>query len=97
MSNQSIFLKEEQISPEVLELLTKSNELIQKAKDFLLTQGQVLDLSKHLTIKRYCEKYNLKSEATVVNWINRGIIPSEDVHTIPELNNLRMVKDRVYK
>ncbi|GAB3967123.1 hypothetical protein GCM10028806_08880 [Spirosoma terrae] len=56
----------------------------------------ILDMSDWLTIKRYAEKYNL-SQQVVVNWIGRGVIPGDCVQVVPELNDMKLVKDRIYK
>lgn len=85
------------VSPEVQELLDESKKLIELAKDYFVSNGQVFEIGKWLTITKYCRKYNIKDDAVVTNWIKRGIIPPEDVHTFVELNNLRMIRDRKYK
>ena len=79
------------------QLLQETQQLIANAKNFLISEGKVVEFGKFLTIKRYCEKYNIKDESRVTNWIRRNIIPAEDVHTFPELNNLRMIRDKSYK
>jgi hypothetical protein len=63
----------------------------------LLTQhGFVVDTTKWLTIKRYAEKYNLSTQV-VTNWISRGIIPANSTMLLPELNDIRLVKDQPYR
>ncbi|WP_373511354.1 hypothetical protein [Persicitalea sp.] len=79
------------------ELLEETQGLIQRAKDFLVAEGKVVELEKFLTIKRYCEKHEIKNEAVVTNWIRRGVVPAEDIAVIEELNGLRMIRDRRYK
>ena len=78
-------------------LLKRTKALIQEGKDFLMSQGKVIDSGNYLTIARYCEKYSIASQSTVTNWIRRGVIPENDVEVIPELNNLRMIRDRIYR
>ncbi|MCY7360083.1 MAG: hypothetical protein LH609_22045 [Rudanella sp.] len=56
----------------------------------------VLDMSEWLTIKRYAERHGLTTQV-VTNWIARGIIPADSVRDVPELNNLRLVKDQSYR
>jgi len=85
------------IRPTTYELLEETQDLIQRAKNFLVAEGKVVELGKFLTIKRYCQKHGIKNEAVVTNWIRRGIVPLEDVAVIEELNGLRMIRDRVYK
>jgi ribosomal protein S16 len=79
------------------QLLQETQILIAEAKNFLISEGKIVDFGKFLTIKKYCEKYNIKEESKVTNWIRRGVIPAEDVHTFTELNNLRMIRDKIYK
>jgi hypothetical protein len=59
-------------------------------------QGNLLDMSDWLTIKRYAEKYDLSTQV-VTNWIARGVIPADCVKDVPELNDLRLVKDQPYR
>jgi len=56
----------------------------------------IIDLSQWLTLKRYTEKYNLKSTSVVTNWIARGIVPADCTIVIPELNNIRLIKNQRY-
>ena len=79
------------------ELLAESKRLIEEAKQFLISEGRVVEIGKYLTIKNYCKKYEIKEESLVTNWIRRGVIPAEDVHTFHDLNGLRMIKDRLYR
>lgn len=58
--------------------------------------GNLLDMSDWLTIKRYAEKYNLSTQV-VTNWIARGVIPADCVKDVPELNDLRLIKDQPYR
>lgn len=55
----------------------------------------VLDLSEWVTQKRYAEEHGV-SIPTVSNWIGRGIIPADCVQIIPELNDLRLIKNQDY-
>ena len=56
----------------------------------------LLDMSEWLTIKRYAERHGLTTQV-VTNWIARSIIPADCVRTVPELNDLRLVKDQPYR
>lgn len=58
--------------------------------------GSLLDMSNWLTIKRYAEKYGMTTQV-VTNWIARGVIPADCVKDVPELNDLRLVKDQPYR
>ena len=81
----------------IAELLAQTNEMIAEAKNFLVSEGKVVDFGKYLTIKKYCQKYGIKEESVVTNWIRRGVIPPEDVHTFEDLNGLRMIRDKTYR
>jgi hypothetical protein len=56
----------------------------------------LLDMSDWLTIKRYAEKYSISTQV-VTNWIARGVVPADCVKDVPELNDLRLVKDQPYR
>lgn len=56
----------------------------------------LLDMAERLTIKRYAERHGLTTQV-VTNWIARSIIPADCVRTVPELNDLRLVKDQPYR
>lgn len=58
--------------------------------------GVTIDLAEWLTIKRYAQRYNLTTQV-VTNWISRGIIPADCVMDLPELNNIRLVKNQLYR
>lgn len=58
--------------------------------------ASLLDMSDWLTIKRYAEKYKVSTQV-VTNWIARGVIAADCVRDVPELNDLRLVKDQIYR
>lgn len=58
--------------------------------------GFELNLSDWLTVARYAKTYGV-SQQVVTNWINRGIIPAICVMEIPELNNIRLVRNQPYR
>ena len=62
----------------------------------LQAHGFVVDTTQWLTIKRYAERYEV-SQQVVVNWINRGVIPADCVLTLPEFNDMRLVKNQPYR
>ncbi|GAB3550468.1 hypothetical protein [Spirosoma fluminis] len=74
------------------EFRKESDRAIQLSRE----AGQTVDLSEWLTIKRYAQRYNV-SMNVVSNWIARGIIPADCVLDLPELNDLRLVKNQPYK
>ncbi len=58
--------------------------------------GLSIDLAEWLTVKRYAERYGLTTQV-VTNWMARGIIPVDCTMTLPELNDIRLVKNQRYR
>lgn len=77
------------------ELTEAQNESTQSLK-LLRENGFVVDTTEWLTIKRYAERYSLTTQV-VTNWMARGIIPADCTITLPELNDLRLVKNQPYR
>jgi len=78
------------------ELLQESQRQSEESLKILTQHGFVLDTTQWLTIARYAKKYGVSTQS-VTNWIARGVIPSECVKDIPELNDIRLVKDQPYR
>jgi hypothetical protein len=55
----------------------------------------ILDLSEWITIKRYSEKYGMSTQS-ISNKITRGTIPANCIQEVPELNNMKLIKDQIY-
>lgn len=85
------------LKEEIRKALAESKAAQQEAKDLLLLQGEVIDFDEWVTLKEYVKRYNLNSINTLTNWIRRGVVPAENVRTIPELNNIRLVKAVPYR
>jgi hypothetical protein len=77
------------------ELAEAQQEAAQTTK-ILTENGFVIDTTDWLTIKRYAERNGLTTQV-VTNWIARGVIPADCTMTLPELNNLRLVKNQPYR
>ena len=77
--------------------LRETDKLIQKAKDFLMLNGEEVVLDEWLTIKRYCQRFGISDTQVVTNWIRRGIIPPENIKEVEELNGLKLIKAVPYK
>jgi hypothetical protein len=82
---------------ELKALLAESDALLEEGKKYLELKGVKYSLSQWVTLKKYASLYGLESTNVVSNWIARGIIPPENVITIPELNDIRLVKAIPYK
>ena len=80
------------LNAETAEFRRQSEESLK----ILTEHGFVLDTTEWLTIARYAKKYGV-SQQVVVNWISRGTVPADCVQEIPELNNIRLIKDQPYR
>jgi hypothetical protein len=78
-------------------LLAEGDAAIAEARSYLISHGEVLDLSEWVTIKEYCKRFDIKNVETVLNWISRGIVPKENVVTVEEFNNTRLIKAIPYQ
>lgn len=74
------------------ELMAQTDAVISEGVTFLEQNGKKVDLSHWITIAEYAKRFNLKSTMVVTNWIKRGVIPADHVITVPELNNIRLIK-----
>lgn len=79
------------------QLLAHNQALIKEATAFLESQGKRYSLSEWVTLKQYAKRHELESISVISNWINRGIIPAEDILIVEELNDLKLIRDKVYK
>lgn len=80
------------IKEELKQMRSESKELIDSARNFIDVDGIVFDLKQWVTIKKYCELFNINDTQLVSNWIIRGVIPKENVQIIEELNGLKLIK-----
>ena len=81
-----------ELSKKIEELLAEGDAAIADAHAYLINRGELVDLSKWVTIKEYCNRFDIKNIETVLNWIKRGIIPKENVLTVEEFNNTKLIK-----
>ena len=89
------------------EMLSEAREYRQKAEKLIAEyessqvnieiDGQKYPLSEWVTMKEYCRRFGLKNTMVLNNWINRQVIPSENILNIRQLNNLRLIKAVPYK
>ena len=52
-------------------------------------------LSEWLTAKRYASEHGMSVDE-VEDWVERGIIPADCTMVVPEIHNIRLVKNRMY-
>lgn len=83
----------QEFNPQALkERLAQTDQLISEVRDYLVSNGIEYKLGEWLTIKRYCQKFEIKNVETVMNWIRRGIVPPENVVELEELNGLKLIR-----
>ena len=82
---------------ELNKVLASSRQARKEAEEFLVMNGETVDLSEWLTAKEYADKYELGSTNVVTNWIRRGVIPAENVKTVKRLNGLRLIRAVAYR
>lgn len=82
-------------SIDIDKLLSETKMLIEEGKDFLLSQGKVLELSEWITISEYSKKYSVSTQV-ISQWIIRGVIPEDSYIDIPEIGK-KLVRDTRYK
>lgn len=82
---------------ETIQLIKKDLRELRSLNDAkLLVAGEEYDLSTWITISHYAKKYSL-ALSLVQNWVKRGVVPNEKVVVVPQLNNLKLIKDEVYR
>lgn len=81
---------------ELKKLMNEAAETEVQARSFLLSQGKVVDLSEWVTIKEYCKRFGIENTETVSNWIKRGIVPTEDIVVVEELNSIKLIRAKPY-
>ena len=74
---------------ELEKLLADSKQAL---KDSCEYKGIQYPMDQWVTIAEYCKRFNIPNTQTVTNWIQRGIVPKENIVTIPEYNNIRLIK-----
>lgn len=73
------------------EVTANSRKTMEDAKSLLQMHGVSYPLTDWITPRNYAIMFGIKNTETVTNWINRGVIPAENVKEVPELG-LRLIK-----
>jgi hypothetical protein len=81
---------------EVAEAIERSKALRKEILNTLKIDNIEYELDQWLTIKNYCDKFNISDTHIVTNWIRRGVVPAENVMVVEELNGLRLIKAVAY-
>ncbi|GAB2599161.1 hypothetical protein [Spirosoma areae] len=90
------------LQPSIEQNLKEMDALVEKAELILSQKGKVTYEGKEyvfgdwVTIADYCRLYDFKP-SRVQNWIDREIVPRQNVVVIQELNNLKLLKNMPYK
>lgn len=61
----------------------------------IVVSGAEYDLHDWVTISDYSKQHNLKV-SRVQNWINRGVVPRDKVLVVPQLNDVKLIKNEIY-
>jgi hypothetical protein len=72
-------------------LIKESNDLLSQIDSLILTPDFTINLNEWVTMKEYSKRFNLSTTNVVTNWIKRGIIPQENIRTVPMLNGLKLI------
>ena len=97
---KALLQKAEEMLSEAREYRQKAEKLIAEYESSQVNieiDGQKYPLSEWVTMKEYCRRFGLKNTMVLNNWINRQVIPSENILNIRQLNNLRLIKAVPYK
>ncbi|SKB82402.1 hypothetical protein [Dyadobacter psychrophilus] len=81
-----------ELSKKIEALLAEGDAAIADARSYLISQGELVDLSEWVTVKEYCLRFGIKNVETVLNWISRGIVPKENIMVVEEFNNTKLIK-----
>lgn len=77
--------------------MAHTDAMIVQAVKFMEINGIRYDLGEWITISEYAKRFDVKSTNAVTNWIRRGTIPAENVISVPELNDIRLVEAVAYQ
>jgi hypothetical protein len=90
-------IKVPELQKTMSEHIAEGQQILAETKSFLKLNGIEYQLHDWLTIKKYCERFQIEDTQVVTNWIRRGVIPAENVREIEELNGLRLIKAVSYR
>ena len=79
-----------------LDALAEKAELILSHKGKITYEGKEYVFGDWITIADYCRLYDFKP-SRVQNWIDREVVPRQNVVIIQELNNLKLLKNERYQ
>lgn len=79
------------------EFMSDLRQTREEIEDSLKIKGIEYKLDEWLTIAKYCKKFGIGHTSVVSKWIERGIIPAENIREIEELNGLKLIKAIPYR
>ena len=79
------------------ELESLINESEKALKDYVISKGRSYPLDEWVTIKEYCKRFGIENTQTVTNWIKRGVITSQDIVVLVDLNDIRLIRAIPYR
>lgn len=59
--------------------------------------GISYDLSQWITFSEYAKLYGLRSTNIINNWLSRGLVPSDCIVELRQLNGLKLIRSQPYK
>lgn len=86
----------EEFRVKVHSLMQNADIVIKETNEYLLQQGRAVDLTEWVRIDEYCRRFGIEDTETVMQWIEKGIVPKDDTAIIGEYNNARMLKAKPY-
>lgn len=87
----------EEFVREIERVLSESKKAIKEAQNYLIGQGEVVDFSEWVTIKEYCKRFKMNRMETVLNWIDSGVIPQQNIQVVEEFDHTILIKAKPYK
>lgn len=89
-------ISQKNLKSEIREKLDEIHSMMNELSQSKLTiMDKEYDLSEWITLTDYAKKYNL-SISRVQQWIIRGVVPTDCVIVVPELNYLKLLKNKMY-
>ena len=89
---KNVRVSQTQVNRKIKDLI---NEIKRLDDVKIVVAGDEYDLHDWVTISKYSRLHNLKV-SRVQNWISRGVVPRDKVLAIPQLNNVKLIKNEVY-
>jgi len=63
---------------------------------YIYSQGETYPLTVWLTFAHYAEAHQLGSTEVIDEWISKGLVPANDLRTFADLDDIRLIRDKLY-